>query len=233
MEAAKIPKSLLESDELYKYIMETNVYPREHEALKHLRAVTATHPRAIMATAPAAGQMISILLKLIGAKKTIEIGVFTGYSLLLTALAIPNDGKIVAIDVSREFYEIGRPVIKNAGVEHKIDFIESEAIPALDKLLEIHGNEESFDYAFVDADKINYINYHEKIMKLLKVNGVVVYDNTLWFGSVAHHEDSVEERLRNGRASTVKFNEALANDPRIEISLVPLGDGITICRRLY
>nr|XP_043627757.1 probable caffeoyl-CoA O-methyltransferase At4g26220 [Erigeron canadensis] len=233
MEAAEIPKGLLQSDELYKYILETNVYPREHEALKHLRSLTATHPRAMMGTAPDAGQMISNLLKLIGAKRTIEIGVFTGYSLLLTALAIPDDGKIVAIDVNRESYEIGRPVIKNAGVEHKIDFIESEAIPALDKLLEIRENEGSFDYAFVDADKINYTNYHEKIMKLLKVNGVVVYDNTLWFGSVAQDEDSVIERLREGRANTIKFNQTLANDPRIDISMVPLGDGITICRRLY
>ncbi|KAK9073722.1 hypothetical protein SSX86_006316 [Deinandra increscens subsp. villosa] len=227
------PKGLLQSHELYKYILETNVYPREPKPLKDLRALTASHPWAVMGTAPDAGQMIGILLKLIGAKKAIEVGVFTGYSLLLTALTIPDDGKIVAIDMDREAYEIGHPVIKKAGVEHKIDFIESQALPALDKLLENRDNEGSFDFAFVDADKINYINYHERIMKLLKVNGIVVYDNTLWFGSVAQPEPLVLDEFKEGRVSTIKFNKSLAADPRIEISMVPLGDGLTICKRLY
>ncbi|KAJ0524344.1 putative class I-like SAM-dependent O-methyltransferase [Helianthus annuus] len=169
-------KGLLQTHDLYKYILETNVYPREPEPLKELRALTAPHPRSGMGTAPDAGQMIAMLLKLVGAKKTIEIGVFTGYSLLLTALTIPDDGKIVAIDMNRESYEIGRPVIEKAEVEHKVEFIESEALPALDKLLENRDNEGSFDFAYVDADKINYINYHERLMKLLKVNGIVVYD---------------------------------------------------------
>ncbi|PWA79755.1 O-methyltransferase, family 3, S-adenosyl-L-methionine-dependent methyltransferase [Artemisia annua] len=214
------------------YILETNVFPREPEPLKELRALTATHPWAVMSTAPDAGQMIAILLKIAGAKKTLEVGVFTGYSLLLTALTIPNDGKIVAIDMDREAYEIGRPVIQKAGVEHKIDFIESEALPALDKLLENPNNEGSFDYAFVDADKINYINYHERLMKLVKVNGIVVYDNTLWFGSVAQPEDMVLNEFKEGRVRTIEFNKSLVTDPRVDISMVPLGDGITICRRL-
>ncbi|KAJ0891107.1 putative caffeoyl-CoA O-methyltransferase [Helianthus annuus] len=226
-------KGLLQTHELYKYILETNVYPREPEPLKELRALTAPHPRSGMGTAPDAGQMIAMLLKLVGAKKTIEIGVFTGYSLLLTALTIPDDGKIVAIDMNRESYEIGRPVIEKAGVEHKVEFIESEALPALDKLLENRDNEGSFDFAYVDADKINYINYHERLMKLLKVNGIVVYDNTLWFGSVAQPESSVLDEFKEGRVNTIKFNKSLADDPRINITMVPLGDGITICRRLY
>ncbi|KAL8209314.1 hypothetical protein R6Q57_006046 [Mikania cordata] len=227
------PKGLLQTHELYKYLLETNVYPREPEPLKELRALTASHPWAVMGTAPDAGQMIGILLKLVGARKAIEIGVFTGYSLLLTALTIPDDGKIVAIDMDREAYEIGRPVIKKAGVEHKIEFIESQALPALDKILENPENEGSFDFAFVDADKINYINYHERIMKLVRVNGIVAYDNTLWFGSVAQHESSVLDEFKEGRVSTIKFNKSLASDPRIDISTVPLGDGLTICRRLY
>ncbi|XP_076923553.1 putative caffeoyl-CoA O-methyltransferase At4g26220 [Bidens hawaiensis] len=168
-----------------------------------------------MGTAPDAGQMIEILLKLVGAKKT-----------------IPDVGKIVAIDMNRESYEIGRPVIEKAKVEHKIDFIESEALPALDKILENRDNEGSFDFAFVDADKINYTNYHERLMRLLKVNGIVVYDNTLWFGSVAQAESSTDDRYKEGRMNTIKFNKSLALDPRVDISLVPLGDGITICRRL-
>ncbi|KAJ0531941.1 putative caffeoyl-CoA O-methyltransferase [Helianthus annuus] len=226
-------KGLLQTHELYKYILETNVYPREPEPLKELRALTAPHPRSGMGTAPDAGQMIAMLLKLVGAKKTIEIGVFTGYSLLLTALTIPDDGKIVAIDMNRESYEIGRPVIEKAEVEHKVEFIESEALPALDKLLENRDNEGSFDFAYVDADKINYINYHERLMKLLKVNGIVVYDNTLWFGSVAQPESSVLDEFKEGRVNTINFNKSLADDPRINITMVPLGDGITICRRLY
>ncbi|PWA80392.1 S-adenosyl-L-methionine-dependent methyltransferases superfamily protein [Artemisia annua] len=227
------PKGLLQTHELYKYILETNVYPREPESLKELRAVTEKHPWAVMSTAPDAGQMIEILLKITGAKKALEVGVFTGYSLLLTALTIPKDGKIVAIDMDREAYEIGRPIIQKAGVEHKIDFIESQALPALDKLLENPKNVGSFDYAFVDADKINYINYHERIMKLVKVNGIVVYDNTLWFGSVAQPEEMVLKEFKEGRVSTIQFNKSLVADPRIDISTVPLGDGLTICRRLY
>ncbi|GJU86155.1 probable caffeoyl-CoA O-methyltransferase, partial [Tanacetum coccineum] len=178
-------------------------------------------------SAPNAGQMISILLKITGAKKALEVGVFTGYSLLLTALTILKDGKIVAIYMDREAYEIGRPVIQKAGVEHKIDFIESHALHALPK------NEGSFDYAFVDVGKINSINYHERITKLVKVNGIVVYDNTLWFGSVAQPEEMVLKEFKEGRVSTIEFNKSLAADPRINISTVPVGDGITICRRLY
>ncbi|KAD6454978.1 hypothetical protein E3N88_09684 [Mikania micrantha] len=143
-----------------------------------------------------------------------------------------GDKLIVAIDVNREFYEIGKPVIRKAQVEHKINFIESEAIPALDKLLEDPNNEGSFDYVFVDADKINYLNYHEKVMKLVKVNGIIVYDNTLWYGSVVKSEDSVPETLKEGRSSVLKFNKSLASDSRVKIFMAPLGDGLTICMRV-
>ncbi|KAK9073723.1 hypothetical protein SSX86_006317 [Deinandra increscens subsp. villosa] len=233
MPTEKSHPGLLQTPDLYKYILETNVYPREPEPLKELRAVTATHPWAIMGAAPDSSQMIGMLLKLIGAKKAIEVGVFTGYSLLSTALSIPDDGKIVAIDVDREAYEYGRPVIEKAGVEHKIEFIQSEGLPVLDKMLEKHANEGSFDFAFIDADKNNYINYHERIMKLLKVNGIVMYDNTLWWGTVAKPEEHVIERLKEDRINIIKFNKSLAADPRIEICMVPLGDGLTICKRLY
>ncbi|KAF5748509.1 hypothetical protein HS088_TW04G00464 [Tripterygium wilfordii] len=224
---------LLHTEELYKYLLETSVYPREPELLKELRELTASHPLSMMSTAPDAGQFLAMLLKLISPKSTIEVGVYTGYSLLLTALSIPENGKIMAIDVSREYYEMGLPVIKRAGVEHKIDFIESEAVPVLDQLLEHPGNEGGFDFAFVDADKENYWNYHERLMKLVKVGGIVVYDNTLWGGTVIMEEESSLEILRPGRAATIELNKALAADPRIEISQVPLGDGITICRRIH
>ncbi|KAM7515597.1 hypothetical protein LguiA_005180 [Lonicera macranthoides] len=190
-EIKKKAQGILQSGELYQYILETSVYPREPEPLKELRAAAANHPLAFMGTAPDAGQMMAMLLKLINAKKTIEIGVFTGYSLLLTALTIPDDGKITAVDVNRESYEIGLPFIKKAGVEHKIDFCHSEALTVLDKLLEDHANEGSFDFAFVDADKISYLKYHERLMKLLKAGGIIVYDNTLWGGTVAMAEETV------------------------------------------
>ncbi|PWA93061.1 O-methyltransferase, family 3, S-adenosyl-L-methionine-dependent methyltransferase [Artemisia annua] len=118
------------------YILETSVYLREFEPLKEIRAVTATHQYAAMGTSPDSGQMMEMLLEITGARKTLELGVYTGYSLLLTALTLLDDGKIVAIDVNREYYEIDRPIIAKVGVEHKIDFIESEALSALDKLLE-------------------------------------------------------------------------------------------------
>ncbi|XP_021275465.1 probable caffeoyl-CoA O-methyltransferase At4g26220 [Herrania umbratica] len=231
-ESTSFSKGLLQTEELYQYILGTSVYPRESEHLKELRDITATHPRAVMATAPDAGQLIALLLKLINAKRTIEVGVFTGYSLLLTALTIPEDGKIVAIDMNREAYEIGLPIIRRAGVDNKIDFIESEALPVLDQLLEDPGNENGFDFAFIDADKINYWNYHERLMKLVKVGGIVVYDNTLWGGTVALSEESTPEAMREGRQRTLEVNKLLAADSRVQISLAPLGDGITICRRI-
>lgn len=225
-------KGLLQNEELYRYILETSVYPREPEPLKEIRDVTADHPGAIMGTAPDAAQLMAMLLKIVNAKKTIEIGVFTGYSLLLTALTIPEDGQIIAIDVNRETYEIGLPVIKKAGVDHKINFIESKAIPVLDQLLKDSENEGSFDYAFVDADKDNYWNYHERLLKLLKVGGIAVYDNTLWCGTVARPEEQVPDYFRGGRQATLDLNRSLADDPRVQLSHVPLGDGITICRRI-
>ncbi|KAM7258658.1 hypothetical protein ACFE04_014399 [Oxalis oulophora] len=224
-------KGLLQSEDLYQYVLDTSVYPREPDFLKELRDITANQPKALMGTSPDAGQLLALILKLINAKKTIEIGVFTGYSLLLTALTIPEDGKIVAVDVDREAYEVGLPVIKRAGVEQKIEFIQSEALPVLNQLLQDAGNEGTFDFAFVDADKVNYWNYHEKLLKLVKVGGVLAYDNTLWAGTVVKPEESSPEIMRIGRAATIEFNKAIAADQRIQISHVSAGDGITICRR--
>lgn len=225
-------KGLLQTKELYQYILDTSVFSRELQPLKELREVCAIHPRAWMSTAPDAGQFMAILLQLLNAKRTIEIGVFTGYSLLLTALNIPEDGKIVAIDVDRAAYEMGLPVIKKAGVEHKIDFIESEALQALDEIVQNPDAEGSFDFAFVDADKVNFWNYHERLMKLVKVGGVAIYDNTLWRGTVAMPEDAVRQKLKEGRKLTIEFNNLLAKDARVQICHASIGDGMTICRRI-
>ncbi|KAG9456575.1 hypothetical protein H6P81_001083 [Aristolochia fimbriata] len=224
---------ILMNTELYKYILETSVFPREAEPLRELRNATADHPRSAMTTAPDGGQLMALLLKLINAKRTIEIGVFTGYSLLLTALSLPDDGKITAIDMDRQAYEIGLPMIRKAGVEHKIEFVESPALPVLQKLLEEPGNEGCFDFAYVDADKVNYISYHESLLKLVRVGGVIVYDNTLWGGTVAVDDESlVAEDFRAIRLQTIEFNKFIAADARVQIAHVSAGDGVIICLRI-
>ncbi|XP_020591042.1 putative caffeoyl-CoA O-methyltransferase At1g67980 [Phalaenopsis equestris] len=230
-----LEKCLLQSEALHKYILETNVLPREHELLKKLREETKARipRRALMNVPPEEGQLLSILLKAMNAKRTIEVGVFTGYSLLATALALPKDAKITAIDISRECYEVGLPFIKEAGVEDKINFIESDAVPALDKLVEEVSEDELFDFAFVDAEKSRYWDYHERILKLVRVNGLICYDNTLWLGTVAHPpQQDVPAFVNYLREVVLKFNDKLAADTRVELSQVCIGDGLTICRRI-
>ncbi|XP_042515488.1 putative caffeoyl-CoA O-methyltransferase At1g67980 [Macadamia integrifolia] len=234
-------KGILQSEALHQYILETSAYPREHEMLKEIREETIKkHGIWSGMLVPAdEGQFLSMLLKIMNAKNTLEIGVFTGYSLLLTALALPNDGKITAIDKNREAYETGLPFIQKAGVEHKINFINSNALSVLDEMLNTNNDEvtgmQLFDFAFVDADKPNYINYHERLMKLVKIGGIIAYDNTLWYGSVAVDEEDVDdsnEIFKKFRKAIVDLNTFLASDPRIELSQVSIGDGITLCRRI-
>ncbi|GAA0184373.1 methyltransferase [Lithospermum erythrorhizon] len=226
-------KSLLQSDALYQYILETSVYPREPEAMKELRELTAKHPWNIMTTSADEGQFLNMLLKLINAKNTMEIGVYTGYSLLATALALPEDGKILAMDINRENYELGLPVIQKAGVAHKIEFKEGPALPVLDQMLQDEKNHGAFDFIFVDADKDNYINYHKRLIDLVKVGGVIGYDNTLWNGSVVAAEDApMRKYVKYYRDFVLELNKALAADPTIEICMLPVGDGITLCRRI-
>jgi len=226
-------KSLLQSDALYQYILDTTVYPREHESMKKLREDTAKHPWNLMTTSADEGQFLNLLLKLIGAKKTMEIGVYTGYSLLATALAIPEDGTILAMDINRENYEtIGKPCLEQAGVAHKVDFRVGPALPVLDELLEDEANHGTFDFVFVDADKDNYLNYHERLMKLVRVGGLLGYDNTLWNGSVVLPADApMRKYIRYYRDFVLELNKALAADERVEICQLPVGDGITLCRR--
>lgn len=235
-------KTILNSPALVQYILETSGYPSEHELLKEIREATVEKYQhmSIMNVSVDEAQLLSMLLKLMNAKNTLEIGVFTGYSLLATALALPEDGKVIAVDTDRKAYEVGLPSIQKAGVEHKIEFVEGKAMPFLNDLLS-NGKEGTFDFAFVDADKENYVNYHEPLLKLVKVGGVIAYDNTLWFGSVAVPDD--EETLKNdplmkhikqlGCGVIKELNSFLASDPRIESSLLSVGDGVTLCRRKY
>ncbi|CAL5400068.1 unnamed protein product [Camellia sinensis] len=229
-------KTILKSEALQKYILDTSSYPREHEQLKRLRDATFRKygNRAELSVPPDEGLFLSMLLKLMNAKKTLEIGVFTGYSLLTTALALPHDGQIVAIDPNREAFEVGLPFIQKAGVEHKINFIESDAISVLNKMLSDEGKlKMEFDFVFVDADKPNNINYHEQAIKLVKVGGVIAYDNTLYRGSVVNNEEEVPERFRANQKPIIELNKHLASDPRIEIAQISIGDGVTLCRHLF
>ncbi|XP_010929781.1 norbelladine 4'-O-methyltransferase [Elaeis guineensis] len=224
---------LLKNDALYKYILEASVYPREHQQLKALREVTKKKEWNFWMVPPEECLHLSMLLKLMNAKKTIELGVFTGYSLLATALALPEDGKVTAIDINRSYFEIGLPFIQRAGVENKINFIESEALPVLDKMLQEVKEDELFDFAFVDADKFNYGEYHERLLKLVKIGGVIVYDDTLWSGRmVAPVGTPISKYDAEVRDYFLKFNHFLATDSRIEMSHVCVGGGIIICRRL-
>nr|BAP74301.1 S-adenosylmethionine: anthocyanin 3'5'-methyltransferase [Torenia hybrid cultivar] len=231
--------TILQSEALAKYLLETSAYPREHPQLKELRSATVDKYQywSLMNVPADEGQFISMLLKIMNAKKTIEVGVFTGYSLLSTALALPDDGKIVAIDPDREAYETGLPFIKKANVAHKIQYIQSDAMKVMNDLIAAKGEEEegSFDFGFVDADKENYINYHEKLLKLVKVGGIIGYDNTLWSGTVAASEDdenNMQDYLRGCRGHILKLNSFLANDDRIELAHLSIGDGLTLCKRL-
>ncbi|KAL8471789.1 hypothetical protein ACS0TY_029134 [Phlomoides rotata] len=226
-------KSLLRNDALYQYILETSVYPREPESMKELRQLTAKHPRNILCTSDDEAQFLNMLVKLMNAKNTMEIGVFTGYSLLATALALPHDGKILAIDMSRDDYELGLPIIEKAGVAHKIDFREGQALPILDQMIEDEKYDGTFDFIFVDADKDNYLNYHERVVQLVRVGGAIGYDNTLWHGSVVAPPDALlPDEVRRCKDHVLAFNKAVVADPRVEISHLSLGDGITLCRRL-
>ncbi|CAL9148679.1 unnamed protein product [Musa hybrid cultivar] len=226
-------KTLLQSDALYQYILETSVYPREHEAMKELRHITAKHPWNGMAVAADEAQFLNMMLKLMNAKRTLEIGVFTGYSLLATALALPEDGQILAIDPNRKNYELGLPVIEKAGVAHKIDFRESQALPVLDELMQEEKYRGWFDFVFVDADKENYMNYHKRVVELVRVGGVIGYDNTLWSGTVAvEPEYPVLDYVMEMKDKFLELNRHLAADPRIEICQLSISDGLTLCRRI-
>ncbi|KAG0450078.1 hypothetical protein HPP92_026946 [Vanilla planifolia] len=230
-----LEKCILKSEALHQYILDSTVIPREHEQLKKLREETKARipKRALMNVPPEEGQLLSIILKVMNAKKTLELGVFTGYSLLATALALPKDAKITAIDISRACYEIGLPFIQAAGVEQKIDFIESDAVLALDKLIEEVKEDELYDFAFVDAEKSDYWIYHERLIRLVRIGGLICYDNTLWLGTVAHPPDPQAPAFVNRMRDVVaRFNEKLAADSRIELSQICIGDGLTICRRI-
>eukprot|EP00850_Spirogloea_muscicola_P010119 SM000058S18549 [mRNA] locus=s58:517744:519140:+ [translate_table: standard] len=208
-------------------MLETSCLGREHAQLKEIRDATASHPRAFMQSAPDETQLLQLLLKLMGARRTIEVGVFTGYSLLATALALPEDGKVIALDITRDFYEIGKPFIEKAGMADKIDFRKGPAVLSLDTILAEEGAEGSFDFAYIDADKANYSKYYERCLRLVRVGGLVAVDNTLWSGQV------VGDRYQDPDTVEIKdLNKLIGWDRRVEISMLAISDGLTLCRRI-
>ena len=212
---------LVLSDLLYKWL-ETNSL-REPDVLRRLREETAaTNPMAIMAISPVQGQFLMLLLKLVRAVRTIEVGVFTGYSSLCTALTLPDNGQIIACDVSEEWTAVARRYWAEAGVADKISLRLAPATETLDALL-ADGQAGTFDFAFIDADKANYDQYYERALKLVRPGGLLVFDNMLWYGKVA--DESVQD------ADTVALralSAKLHHDERIFVSLIPVGDGITL-----
>jgi caffeoyl-CoA O-methyltransferase len=212
------------TDELADYIRQVTL--REPEMLRRQREATDLHPQASMQTAPEQGQFLHLLARLAGAKKTLEVGVFMGYSSTWVALALPAGGKIIACDRSEEYTTQARQVWREAGVEDKIDLRLGPALATLDALIAA-GHSGSFDFAFIDADKSNYANYYERALVLVRPRGLIVIDNVLWRGAVidASKTDADTEAIR-------AFNRQLHSDERVSLSLVPLGDGLTLACKL-
>ncbi|MDJ0509818.1 MAG: class I SAM-dependent methyltransferase [Crocosphaera sp.] len=213
-------KTLGLDQNLYQYIQGVSL--REVEVLQQLRKETQRHPMAIMQIAPEQGQFMALLVQLMGAKKTLDIGVFTGYSALVIALALPADGQVIACDIDEKTTKIAQEFWEKAGVSHKIDLCLAPALESLDKLI-AEGQNNTFDFAFIDADKSNYDNYYEKALWLVKPGGLIAVDNVLWGEKVADVEiqDNRTKKIR-------KFNEKLYQDPRISLSLLPIADGLTL-----
>jgi len=207
----------------YNYLVGTSV--REPEVAKRLREESQKLPMAQMQIGPDQGQFLQLLVRLIAAKRTLEVGVFTGYSSLWVALGLPADGQIVACDVSEEYTSIARRYWKEAGVDHQIDLRLRPALETLDDLL-IKGDADSFDFAFIDADKSNYDNYYERALRLVRAGGLIAIDNTIWSGRVADPNETDADTV-----AIRKLNEKLHRDERVALSMLTVGDGLTLAMR--
>src|SRR6187200_1611232 len=216
-------RTITVDDDLYRYLVDHSL--REHPAQTALRAATAAHPHAGMQISPEQGQFMALLVKLIGARRAVEIGVFTGYSALSVALALPDDGRLIACDVSDEYTRVGRPYWEQAGVARKIDLQLAPARGTLDARLAA-GEAGQYDFAFIDADKASYDAYYERCLQLLRPGGLIAIDNTLWSGKVAHPAAGDADTL-----ALQALNAKLHVDTRVDVSLLPIGDGLTLARK--
>jgi predicted O-methyltransferase YrrM len=216
-------RSITVDDRLYDYILANSL--REPALLKALREETAKLAQGMMQIAPEQGQFMALLVQLIGARRTIEVGTFTGYSSLVVALALPADGRLVACDVSKEFTDVARRYWAKAGVAGKIDLRLAPALETLDRLL-ADGEAGRFDFAFIDADKTNYLGYYERCLKLLRPGGLMAIDNVLWSGEVA------DPKVTDADTAAIRaLNSHVHQDTRVSMSLVPIGDGLTLLRK--
>jgi caffeoyl-CoA O-methyltransferase len=210
-------------DRLYRYLLDVSL--REPDVLRRLREETASHPAAEMQIAPEQGQFMALLVRLLGARRTLEVGVFTGYSALAVALALPADGRVVACDVSEEYTAVARRWWREAGVEDRIDL---RLGPARDTLrrLAADGQAETFDFAFLDADKEPYAEYYELLLGLLRPGGLLMVDNVLAGGRVAD-PSATDPGVEGIRA----LNARLRDDERVDLSLLPVADGLALARK--
>ena len=216
-------RSIALTDALYDYLLSVSL--REPELLRKLREETSADPMARMQISPEQGQFMGLLARLMGARRCLEIGVFTGYSSLALALALPEDGRILACDVSERWTAVARRYWAAAGVAHKIELRLATAMDTLDRLV-ADGASDTFDFAFIDADKESYLGYYERVLRLLRPGGLVVTDNTLWSGRVADPENAEPDTV-----ALRHYNEHLHLDERVDLSLVPIGDGLTLARK--
>src|SRR5580698_4811417 len=208
------------SDEISDYLLSVSL--REPPILRRLRRETENHPSARFQIPPEHGQFMALVIQLMCARRTIEVGVFTGYSSLAVALALPADGSIVACDVSEEFTFIARGYWKEAGVDHMIDLRLKPAMETLTELI-AQGRGGTFDFVFIDADKTSYEGYYECALELLRPGGLIMVDNVLWSGRVLDPADQTADTV-----ALRAFNKKLHADSRVSLSMIPLGDGVTL-----
>jgi predicted O-methyltransferase YrrM len=205
-------------DSLYSYLLDVSL--RETPLLKRLRDETQALPTARWQVAPEQGQFLALLVKLTGARRLLEVGTFTGYSALCMAAALPDDGSLICCDIPGDYNATAVRYWEEAGLAERIDL---RLAPALETLAQLSG---PFDLIFIDADKANYPSYLEHALRLLRVGGLAVFDNTLWSGRVLEsNPDSADTRAIQA------LNRALKGDARVDLSLLPIGDGLTLCRK--
>jgi caffeoyl-CoA O-methyltransferase len=209
-------------DRLFEYLLDHSL--REHPAQVALREATRSHPQAGMQISPDQGQFMALLIKLMGARRTLEIGTFTGYSALTVALALPADGHLLACDISDDYTRIGRPFWRQAGVEHKIELVLGPALHTLDARLAA-GEAQSYDFGFIDADKASYDPYYERCLNLLRPGGLIAFDNMLWGGAVALPAKDADT------AALQALTDKLHTDQRIDLALLTVGDGLALARK--
>ncbi|NKB56590.1 MAG: SAM-dependent methyltransferase [Alphaproteobacteria bacterium] len=212
------------TDALYDYYLGSSL--REPKILARLREATLAHPEASMQISPEQGQFMRFLVGLMGVKRAIEIGTYTGYSALSVALMLPEDGKLVACERREEFTRIGRPFWQEAGVEERIDLRIGRAVETLGAMIEA-GEQGRFDFAFIDGDKKNYVAYYDLCMELIRPGGLIAIDNALWSGRL------VDETLDDPASSAIRtLNVKIRDDARVDMSLLPIGDGLMLARKL-